>query len=124
MGEWLADGRWQRCTSVDTSCRSAPPIYEVGNPGQVVEDHVLARAAGGSPTDSASLRSIPWEMNARKGAFEGQLLEYERELVQQGLTPAQARSVTASEWEALQRDALPRPMDPHVLKEVPAPGSR
>lgn len=102
----------------------APPVYEVGHPGQLVEDHILARAGGGSATDPANLRTIPWEMNARKGAFEGQLLEYERELVQGGLTPAQARSVTASEWEALQRDALPRSMDPHVLDQVPAPGSK
>ena len=102
----------------------APPVYEVGNPGQVVEDHILARAAGGSATDPANLRSIPWEMNARKGAFEGQLLEYENELVQGGLSPEEARSITAPEWEAIQRDALPRPMDPSTMDQIPAPGSR
>jgi hypothetical protein len=98
----------------------APPIYREAHPGKPVVDHILARKAGGHPTDPANLRTIPWEMNARKGGLEGELLSYERFLIRHGLTPQQARSITEQEWKALGHDALPRPMDPCKLDRIPA----
>lgn len=99
----------------------APPVYEVGHPGKLVVDHIVPRAAGGHLTSPGNLRTIPYEMNARKGAYEGNLLKYERELMRGGMTAEQARAVTAGEWQALQRDALPRSMDPHLLDRISTP---
>jgi hypothetical protein len=102
----------------------APPSYKRGHPGQPVTDHVRARAAGGHPTDPANLHTKPWEWNARKGNYEGQLLKARRRLVEQGLTPQQADEVLAGEWRWLQNDVMPRPMDPDMLDTLASPGSR
>jgi len=102
----------------------APPVYSRGHPGQPVTDHVRARAAGGHPTNPANLDTKPWEWNARKGAYEGQLLMDRRRLIEQGLTPRQADAVLAGEWRWLQNDVMPRPVDPDVLDTTPSPGSR
>jgi len=99
----------------------APPVYKRGHPGKPVQDHVKARAAGGHPTDPANLHTKPWEWNARKGAYEGQLLKEKQRLVKEGLTPEQADAVLADEWHWVQTDVLGRPMDPELLNTIPAP---
>ncbi len=101
----------------------SPPIYKRGHPGKPVTDHIRARAAGGHPTDPANLDIKPWEWNARKGAYEGQLLMDRNRLISEGLTPDEADAVLADEWYWLMNDVMARPMDPRILNTIPAPGS-
>jgi hypothetical protein len=78
---------------------SARPVYKQHHSGKPVVDHLKPRAAGGHPTAPSNLDVKPWEWNARKGAYEGQLIEARRHYIQQGLTPEQADAVLAQEWE-------------------------
>ncbi len=99
------------------------PVYKQGHAGQPVVDHIRARAAGGHPTDPSNLHGKPREWNSRKGAYEGQLLKARQEYIRQGLTPEQADTLLAQEWEWLMNDVLARPMDPNVLDNILFPGS-
>lgn len=73
----------------------ARPPYKRGHAGQPVVDHVKARAAGGHPTDPSNLDLKPWEWNARKGAYEGQLLKAKREYMEQFIKHGMAESDAA-----------------------------
>ena len=65
----------------------ARPVYKQGHAGQPVIDHIRPRAAGGHPNDPSNLHVKPWKWNARKGAYEGQLLKAHQYYIRQGLTP-------------------------------------
>jgi hypothetical protein len=66
----------------------------------------------------------PFEMNARKGGYEGAYLRARQRLIDGGLTPAQADSVLEETLHWIMNDALPRPVDPRLLDRIPSPGSR
>jgi hypothetical protein len=108
----------------------ARPVYEQGHAGQIVEDHVLSREIadqqGRLPEalDPSNIEPKPYEMNARKGGYEGQYLQDRQALIDGGLTPGQADEVMQETLDWIMNDALPRPMDPRVLDTIPSPGSK
>lgn len=106
----------------------ARPVYKQGHAGQPVIDHIRPRAAGGHPNDPSNLHVKPWKWNARKGAYEGQLLKARQYYIRQGLTPEQADAILAQEWEWLMNDVLASPVDHQFfsasLSQVPGDDGR
>jgi hypothetical protein len=111
----------------------ARPVYETGHPGKPVVDHVRARSLGGDPVDPANLDIKPWEMNSRKGAVEGQLLNARKKLMEDLGTDPRFQNfflrkmavdfVLAGELDWIMNDVHVRPTPPSTLKRIPAPGS-
>jgi RHS repeat-associated protein len=99
----------------------APPEYEGGyEPSQVVKDHLDARAHGG-PDVAGNIDPKSWESNAIKGGREGQLLQYEQYLRENGMQESDIRKVTAGEWQSIRNDVHARAVDPRLLEKLPAP---
>jgi hypothetical protein len=87
-------------------------------PDDQVVDHLLARAAGGHPSDPANLDLKPWESNALKAGREGALLKYEEYLRKNGMTDDQIRQVTGPEWKSIANDVHAASISPHLLKQI------
>lgn len=85
-----------------------PRVRPDYDPGATHRDHVIARSLDGLD-DPSNLRDIPGGMNFRKGGLEGELAEYERGLIAQGMSPVDARSVIQDEIDALGRDVIASP---------------
>ncbi len=108
----------------------ARPAYKRGHAGQVVQDHKLsreiARKQGKLPKalEPSNLDPKPFEMNARKGGYEGAYLRERAQLIKDGLSPEQADEVLEETLNWIVNDALPRPVNPRVLDQIPWPGSK
>lgn len=104
----------------------ARPIHERGHPGQIVDDHVLSREIANQQGRLAealapsNIEPKPFEMNARKGGDERAYLRDRKRLIKGGLSPEQADDVLAETLRWIINDALPRPMNPRVLDDLPS----
>ena len=89
-------------------------------PTDQVRDHIVARAHGGSE-DESNIDPKSRESNAIKGGREGQLLQYEQYLLDNGLPQDIVDQITAPEWQSIENDVHARATDPSLLDKLPAP---
>jgi hypothetical protein len=89
------------------SLRALDPRRRLGyDPGEIHQDHPIARVFGGDP---GITRPLEAGANLRKGGLEGNLQKYKNYLMRNGMEERLADQVIQSEIQSLARDVIASP---------------